>query len=82
MIIPAVASNYVSIVWQGFLQVPTSDNYVFQAQANDGIRMTLDNKVVIENSTIVADELSGHRVMTAPIALVSGTFYPIKIEYF
>lgn len=44
--------------------------------------MTLNNNVIIDNSTIVSDELSGHRVMTAPIALVAGTFYPIKIEYF
>jgi hypothetical protein len=29
MIIPDVASNYVSIIWQGFLKVPSSDNYVF-----------------------------------------------------
>jgi hypothetical protein len=44
--------------------------------------VTLNNNVIIDNSTIVSDELSGHRVMTAPIALVAGTFYPIKIEYF
>jgi hypothetical protein len=74
MIIPDVASNYVSIIWQGFLKVPTSDNYVFQAQSNDGIIVTINNKVVIDNSTIVSDELSGHRVMTAPLALVAGTF--------
>jgi|LauGreDrversion4_2_1035121.scaffolds.fasta_scaffold10767_6 hypothetical protein len=82
MVIPDVASNYVSIIWKGFLKVPTSDNYVFQAQANDGIKLTLNNQVIIENSTIVADELSGHRVITAPITLVAGTFYPIQIEYF
>ena len=82
MIIPEVASNYVSVVWQGFVKVPSTDNYVFQAQANDGIKVTLNNQVVIENTTVVTDELSGHRVTTAPISLSANTFYPIKVEYF
>ena len=82
MIIPEVASNYVSVMWQGFIVVPSTDNYVFQAQANDGIKVTLNSQVIIDNSTIAADELSGNRVTTAPISLFTNTFYPIKVEYF
>lgn len=55
---------------------------MFQAQANDGIRVTLNNIVIIDNSTIVVDELSGNRVRTSPISLMQDKFYPIRVEYF
>lgn len=41
-LIPDVASNYVSIFWQGFLMAPDTQDYIFTIHANDGVRLTLD----------------------------------------
>jgi hypothetical protein len=62
--------------------VPTTDNYLFQAQVNDGIRVTLNNIVIIDALTVATNEISGQRYTTSPVQLVTNTFYPIKIEYF
>ena len=35
-VIAGVASNYVSIVWEGFLVVDSTDQYTFTVNANDG----------------------------------------------
>ena len=42
MIIPQVAYDYVSVVWEGFLTVPQSNNYIFSMFVNDGVKLTLD----------------------------------------
>lgn len=47
-IIEGVASNYVSVVWEGFLVVDTEDDYTFTVTGNDGFRLTLDQNLVID----------------------------------
>jgi hypothetical protein len=42
-IIPGVASNYVSIQWDGYLQPLFSEAYTFSTQANDGVRVYVNN---------------------------------------
>jgi len=43
-----VASNYVSIVWEGFMQVPASGLYTFTVNANDGFRLTLNQVLILD----------------------------------
>ena len=40
--IPGVASNYVSVIWEGFLKVAESGDYVFSTHYNDGVRLWID----------------------------------------
>lgn len=81
-VIPGVTSNYVSAQWNGFLRPDTTADYVFEAQANDGVRVYLDQELVIDQWTQVADELSGNRVVTSTISLAADVLVPIKVEYF
>lgn len=67
--IPDVASDYVSIIWEGFLLVPTSDDYIFSLHANDGVNLYVDQSLVISNMTIVDNELSGHRLVSESVTL-------------
>lgn len=59
-----MASQYVSIVWEGFLTVPTTDNYTFTVFANDGIKVTLNQKVIIDSLIVVTNEVSGQRIVS------------------
>lgn len=42
MLIDDIATNYVSITWEGFLTVPATDSYIFTLHANDGVRLTIN----------------------------------------
>lgn len=41
-IIPNVASSFVSIIWEGFLNANTTGNYIFTIIANDGVKLTIN----------------------------------------
>jgi hypothetical protein len=69
-------------VWHGFIQFEETSEWVFTVKANDGVRVIIDQQVVVEQMTIVEDELSGHRLVSAPLTLEAGKFYPLRIEYF
>jgi hypothetical protein len=81
-VIPGVASNYVSVIWEGFLTVDSTDDYIFTIKANDGYRLTLDQRVVLDNLTPVSDEVSGHSEYSQAISLAANQFIPFKLEYF
>jgi hypothetical protein len=72
----------VSIVWEGFMTVPASAEYVFSVHANDGVSLRVNQQTVLQNTTIVESELSGHRLVSEPVQLEQDTFYPIRLEYF
>ena len=69
-IIPDVASDFVSIEWSGFLMVPETANYIFSIHSNDGVRLWINQQLVIDEFTVVDQELSGHRIVSQPISLV------------
>jgi hypothetical protein len=55
-IIPDVAADHVSVVWHGFIQFDETAEWVFTVKANDGVRVLIDQQVLIEQMTIVEDE--------------------------
>ena len=65
-----------SVQWTGYLKVPESGPYEFVTHSDDGIRMWIDDKLLIDNWTI-------HRLMidNAEADLPAGP-HAIKIEYF
>jgi len=81
-LIPNVASNYISIEWNGFLTVPSTDSYIFTIFSNDGVRLTINQTVIFDNLTIVVNEVAGLRLISKPINLIAGQFIPIQVEYF
>jgi hypothetical protein len=42
-VIPQVASDYVSIVWKGFLKPLYDQDYTFLVESNDGVRVIVND---------------------------------------
>jgi hypothetical protein len=77
-----VKSDYVSVRWTGFIKVDSADSYVFSVHANDGVRLYVDQKLIIDELSSVTDEVSGHRLISEPVVLEGNKLLPIEIEYF
>ena len=41
-LITDVASDFVSVIWEGFLTVPSTDDYIFSIHSNDGVTLYID----------------------------------------
>jgi len=74
----AVPSDNFSIRWSGQLLPPVSGTYQLQVAANDGVRLYLDGKLVLDHWKN-EDRLSAHGVA---VELVAGRAYEVKLEYF
>ncbi|EIL89432.1 beta-glucosidase-related glycosidase [Rhodanobacter fulvus Jip2] len=73
----AVPSDNFSIRWSGQLLPPVSGEYVLEAAANDGVRVYLDGKPVIDRWER-ADSLTATQ---AKLKLEGGHAYDIRVEY-
>ncbi len=66
-----------SVRWTGKIQAQKSERYTFYANADDGIRVWVNNQLLIDSWKVqVPTDFSGS------INLVAGQKYDIKIEYF
>jgi hypothetical protein len=74
---PSIAPDTFSIRWQGQLTAPDSGLYTFHALTDDGVRLTVNNQVII-------DQLVDHccTPFDGSITLQQGQRYPILMEYF
>jgi len=83
-IITDVASNYVSVEWVGFLKPAFTESYTFEFHADDGVRLWINEKLVIDHFVDVSDENDAHRVTSEgfTIDLTADIYVPIKIEYY
>ena len=61
--------------WYGFIEGPITDEVTFIAEANDGIRLTIGNTVVI-------DGLKEDGPRTGTVKMVKGRKDPVKLEFF
>jgi len=67
-----------SVRWSGQVLAPVTGDYTFSTVSDDGIRVWVNGVHVIDNWT-------NHGATTntsAPVALVAGTKYAIKVEYY
>jgi hypothetical protein len=74
----SIAPDTFSVRWTGQVEPATSGIYAFYAQANDGVRLWVNGKLIINkwaNQTQV-QQWSGS------VALQSGKRYAIRLEYF
>lgn len=74
----ALPNDNFSIRWSGQLLPPVSGTYQVQVAANDGVRLYLDGKLVLDHWQN-EDRLSAHGVS---VELVAGRAYDLKLEYF
>jgi len=67
-----------SIRWTGFIIPPGSGDYNFIVKSNDGYRLFIDNKIIVEDWNEHNDVVS----KSSHVHLEEGKTYAIKIEYF
>ncbi|MFD4972086.1 glycoside hydrolase family 3 C-terminal domain-containing protein [Streptomyces sp. NPDC058424] len=80
---PGVNANNFSARWTGALTPPTSTNYTFSLVTQDGSRLYIDDKLVIDNwndGRTCCHKLPDGKWGT--VALEAGKSYSIKVEYF
>ncbi len=74
---PVVPSDYFSVRWTGWLTPVITDTYTLIAKTDNGVRLWLDGKLVIDrwNNPFASD------VPSAPIPLEAGRRYQVRMEY-
>src|ERR687890_411546 len=74
---PGVSADDFSVRWTGKLIPPVSGKYRLGATADDGLRVYLDGKLIVEDWTEHAPT-----TRTGEVTLEAGRSYDLKFEYF
>ncbi|MGC8825054.1 MAG: glycoside hydrolase family 3 C-terminal domain-containing protein [Bacteroidales bacterium] len=74
---PSIKPNFFSIRWTGWLKVPEGGSYVLSTLSDDGVRLYLDDKLVIDNWTNHGPMIDQYFTQ-----LAAGKFYKIRLEFF
>ena len=74
---PAIPADNFSARWVGELVPPTSGLYTFYANADDGVRLWVNGKLIIDSWLV--QRPTEH---TGTIALTAGQRVPVVMEYF
>lgn len=74
---PSIGGSMFSVRWAGRVKAPESGLYTFMTYTNDGVRLWVDNQLLI-------DEWHDQSAFTyyAMITLRAGQLYDIKMEYY
>ncbi len=72
-----IDENTFSVRWDGFIEVPRTGTYSFYSNSDDGVRLWIDDKLMIENWTD-----HGQTENTGMIQLEPGTKYPLRLEFY
>ncbi|RMF16926.1 MAG: hypothetical protein D6758_07150, partial [Gammaproteobacteria bacterium] len=68
-----------SIRWNGFLVPSQSGSYEFRLYSDDGMRLTLDGSLIVNDWSLHSPRFSSR---SAPQTLQAGQVYPIQVEHF
>lgn len=74
---PKMDINTFSARWTGQVMPRYTETYTFHVQADDGVRLWVDGKLLIDSWYA-----SGTRELSGKIALQAGKKYDIKLEYY
>ncbi len=74
---PALPSDYFSVRWTGKVQPRYSETYTFHTKSDDGVRLWVNGKLLIDNWTNHAPTEN-----TGTISLTAGQKYNIVMEYY
>jgi hypothetical protein len=74
---PAIAPDSFSVRWSGQVRADFAETYTFYTTSNDGVRLWVDGRQLINNWTDhAATENRG------TVALQAGRWYPLRLEYY
>ena len=71
-------SQGVAMVMDGFLHLEKEGTYRWQALANDGIRMFINDTMIFEDPKVHPDRLTP----VGTLQVAGGGYYPVRIIYF
>jgi len=71
-----IGPDHFSIRWEGQIKAPASETFTFLAQADDGVRLWVNNQLLIDKWQASAGEWSGS------IDLEAGKKYSLVMQYF
>jgi hypothetical protein len=74
---PSIGPDTFSVRWTGGVQPRYSDTYTFYTLSDDGVRLWVDDQLIIDNWTDHAPTEN-----TGAIELESGRIYSIRMEYY
>lgn len=74
---PGVPADFFSVRWTGWLVAPASGRYLFHAAVDDGIRIWLNNRLIMNEWRKQAV-----RRFTAAVELRAGEAYQLRVEYY
>jgi hypothetical protein len=72
---PSMDGDTFSVRWTGQITVPATGSYTFQVVTDDGVRLWVDNQLLV-------DEWQRPTDASATLSLVAGKRYDIRMEYF
>ena len=75
---PGVQAENFSVRWTGFVQPVVTGAHVFSTSADDGVRLWVNDQLVIDNWVNQAETARN----SAPISLVANQFYAIRMEFY
>ncbi len=73
-----IGADNFSVRWDGTLKVATTGGYQFQTVSDDGVRVWVNNVLVIDNWTYHGATTN----TSSSITLTAGTNYPVRVEFF
>lgn len=76
--VAGVNADQFSVRWDGLLRITQSGNYRFQTASDDGVRLWVNDVLVINNWT----DHSNTTDTSADVALVAGQTYSIRLEFY
>ena len=74
---PGIGKDHYAVRWTGKLIPPKTRKYAFFTASDDGVRLTLDGRVLIDNWTD-----HGTTIDSATVELKAGQAYDIKLEFY
>ena len=75
--ISCVQSDHFSVAWSGEIQAQFSEPYTFTMESDDGARVWLDQRLIIDQW-----EEGPHTATSAPVDLIAGQHYLLHVEYY
>nr|WP_324259615.1 DUF6701 domain-containing protein [Cellvibrio fontiphilus] len=76
--VAGVNSNQFSVRWTGRLRAPTTGNYRFQTVSDDGVRLWVNNQLIINNW----NDHSATTDTSATVTLQAGYAYDVRLEFY
>ena len=76
--VTGIGSDDFSVRWTGLIRVPTTGNYNFRTESDDGVRLYINGSLLIDNWTDHGPTLD----TSSSVSLIAGSYVPVTLEFF